>query len=192
MVLTLLSLGGCSDFVVLHPTPTVNVPIQSLPPIGFNHRYGNNPIAAADGFDFERSLFSQQVFWEVGVRTDPEIAGFVDRSDPRAVAAARAKITSLIVALATERIHTILGMLAFPQDSAQEQYCIAVLQHFRVVGYTNLTKASVIIFFTEQDDHADLNWSATGGYTFKVNDNDLHGNRIRSAAPPQTPLPAPS
>lgn len=185
-----MSLSSCSDFVILHPTATPNVPVQSLPPIGFNHRYGNNPLAAADGFDFERSLFSAKEFWEVGLRTDPQLAGFVDRADPRAVAAARAKVTTLTIALATERLNTIQGMLAYPQDSGQEQYCIDIVNHFRALGYSGLTKVTMFVFFTEADQHASLNWTSAAGYTFKVYDNDLQGNAFRPG-PSATPLPTP-
>lgn len=169
---------------------TPAAPAQTLPPIGFNHRYGNSPVTAADGFDLERALFAQQVFWEVGVRGDPQLAGFVDRSDPHAVAAARAKTTALAISLATERLHTIQGMLAFSSDAQQQQYCVAVLDHFRSIGYTGLTKATILVFFTEQDEHAVLDWTAARGYTYTVNDNDLRGNAIRPG-PTVTPLPAP-
>jgi hypothetical protein len=186
----MLLLSGCSDYVIVRPTATPNVAVQSLPPIGFNHRYGNNPLAAADGFALERSLFSAGEFWEVGVRTDPQLAGFVDRSDAHAVAAARAKVTTLTIAVASERLGTIQGMLAFPKDSDQEQYCIEVVDHFRTLGYTGLTKVTMLVFFTEADQHASLNWTSAAGYTFKVYDNDLLGNSFRPGAT-TTPLPAP-
>ncbi len=164
--------------------------MQSLPPIGFNHRYGNSPLAAADGFQVERSLFSIKEFWEVGVRTEPQLAGFVDRSSPTAVAAARAKVTALTVALATERLNTIQGMLAYAKDADQEQYCIAVVNRFRALGYTKLTKVLMFVYFTETDEHASLDWTPAGGYTFKVYDNNLVGNAFRPG-PTSTPLPAP-
>lgn len=186
-----LTLCGCADFVILHPTPTPNIPVESLPPIGFNHRYGNSPITAADGFDYERSLFAAQAFWEVGVRGDPQLAGFVDRTDPHAVIEARAKTTALTVSVATERLSTIQGMLAFATDAGQQEYCVEIVNHFRSIGYSNITKATVLVFFTEQDEHAVLAWTPAKGYTFTVNDNDLRGNSIRPG-PAITPLPQPS
>ena len=183
-------LSGCADYVIVHPTATPDVPIQSLPPIGYNHRYGNNPVAAADGLAAERALFAQGVYWEVGLRADPQIAGFVDRSDANAVTRARAQTTDLLVSIATERLQTIQGMLAFPGDSLQQAYCEALLQHFRGLGYTNLTKASVLVFFTEQDEHAVMTWTPAGGYKYTVNDGDLKGNSIASTAT-ATPLPSP-
>jgi len=185
-----LLVSGCSDFVIVHPTPVPQVAVQSLPPIGFNHRYGNSPLAAADGFQIERSLFSIKEFWEVGVRTDPQLAGFVDRSSPTAVAAARAKVTDLTVALATERLNTIQGVLAYATDAGQEQYCIAVVNRFRALGYRNLTKVSMYVYFTEADEHASLGWTPVGGYVFKVYDNNLLGNAFRPG-PTSTPLPHP-
>ncbi|MHB8719325.1 MAG: hypothetical protein ACYDAC_10615 [Candidatus Dormibacteria bacterium] len=185
-----LLLSGCADYVLVHPTATPDVPVQSLPPLGYNHRYGNNPVAAADGLATERALFAQGVFWEVGVRADPQIAGFVDRSDAAAVARARAQTTSLLVSIATERLTTIVGMLAMPSDAEQEAYCVALLQHFRDLGYSHLTKASVLVFFTEQDEHAVLTWTSRDGYKYTVNDGDLKGNSIANTAS-ATPLPAP-
>lgn len=175
----------------MQPTPTPAPAGPTLPPIGFNHRYGNNPVAAADGFDLERLLYSQQVFWEVGIRADPQLAGFVDRANPGAVAQARAKTTTLVISLATERLQTIKGMLAFASDAAQQQYCVALLDHLRALGYSNVTKVTMLVFFTEQDEHALLEWTPAKGYTFTVNDNDLRGNGILSGAGAATPLPAP-
>jgi hypothetical protein len=193
VTVTLLActLSGCGDFVVVDPTPTPAPAGPTLPPIGFNHRYGNSPVAAADGFDLERLLFSQQVFWEVGVRADPQVVGFVDRANAAAVAQARAKFTTLVISVATERLQTIRGMLAFPTDAAQEQYCIALLGHLRTLGYSNLTKATILVFFTEQDEHAVLDWTPAKGYKYTVNDSDLRGNGITSSGAPATPLPAP-
>jgi hypothetical protein len=186
---TVLALSACSDFVIVAPSAAPSA-AATLPPIGFNHRYGSDPVSAADAFALERSLFSVTEFWEVAVRTEPQLAGFVDRSNPAAVAAARAKVTGLTVSLGTERLNTIQGLLAFPADSGQEQYCIAVVDHFRALGYTGLTKVTLLVFFTEADRHAMLTWSKSAGYTFNVYDNDLLGNAFRPG-PTSTPLPAP-
>lgn len=183
-----LGLTACSDFVIVAPPPPPTAAAPTLPPIGYNHRYGNDPISAADAFDLERSLFSVNEFWEVAVRTEPQLAGFVDRSDPKAVAAARAKVTTLTMSLATERLNTIQGLLANPQHSGQEQYCIDVVDHFRALGYTGLTTVTMFVFFTEADRHATLGWTRAGGYTFTVFDNDLLGNAFRPG-PTATPLP---
>jgi hypothetical protein len=185
-----LLLAGCSDYIILQPTATP-APVQSLPPIGFNHRYGNDPLSAADGFTVERTLFSKSEFWEVGVAIQPDLVGYVDRTNPAAVARARAKITQINLAIATERINTIKGMIAFPDHSGQEQYCIEVVDLFRALGYTALTKVTMIVFFTESDQHAQLTWSPKAGYTFRVFDNDLRGTSINAGSAALTPLPAP-
>jgi hypothetical protein len=190
LALPALTLTACTDFVIVAPTATPNAAAATLPPIGFNHRYGNDPISAADAFALERSLFSINEFWEVAVRSDPQMAGFVDRSDAKAVASARAKVTKLTVAVATERLNTIQGLLAYPQDSGQEQYCISIVDHFRVLGYTGLTTVIMFVYITEADRHATLSWTKAGGYTFQVFDNDLLGNAFRPG-PTATPLPAP-
>ena len=93
-------------------------------------------------------------------------------------------------AIATERINAIEGMLAYPTDSGQKQYCIAIVDHFRALGYTALTKVTMIVFFTESDQHAQLTWSPHAGYTFKVFDNDLRGSE-HSMWAGTDPLPAP-
>ncbi len=127
----------------------------------------------------------------MAVGTDPQLAGFVDRSNPAAVAAARARVTTMRISLATERLNTIQGMLAYPQDSGQEQYCIAVLDHFRAPRLHRPDQGhACYVFFTEADLHATLSWTRAGGYSFKVFDNDLRGNSFRPG-PTSTPLPSP-
>ena len=55
------ALSACDDFSLVAVTTTPNLAaLPSLPPIGFNHRYGNNPVASADGFQLERLLFSHR------------------------------------------------------------------------------------------------------------------------------------
>ena len=93
------------------------------------------------------------------------------------MAAARAKATTLTVALATERIKTIQGLIQL--NSGQEQYCIDIVAVFRALGYTGLTKVTMLVFFTEAK-HASLNWTSAAGYTFKVYDSDLIGNPFQA------------
>lgn len=190
VALPVLMLSACSDFVIVTPTATPNTATQTLPPIGFNHRYGNDPISAADAYALERSLYSISQFWEVAVRTEPPRAGFVDRSDPAAVAAARAKVTTLTISVATERLNTIQGLLAFGPDSGQERYCVSVVDHFRALGYTGLTAATMVVYFTEADRHASLTWTRSAGYTYKVFDGNLAASSFKPG-PAVTPLPLP-
>src|SRR5258708_29286298 len=94
-LLLLPLLAGCSEVVVERPTPPPTA-APSLPPIGFNHRYGNNPVAAADGFALERRLFARKDYWEAALSTTPLEKGYIDRADQAAVTQARAAMTELI------------------------------------------------------------------------------------------------
>ncbi len=175
---------------IVTTTPIPSAATLALPPLGFNHRYGNNPLAAKDGFTLERALFAQQVYWEVALRTDPMQAGFVDLADRKAVAAARRAVTSLTVVIATEARFTIRGLLAYGGDQGQEMYCEQLLRRLRATGYDGITSARVLVFFTEADEHAQLSWSLSAGYSFAVYDGDLSATGF-TPAPGETPLPAP-
>jgi hypothetical protein len=61
--------------VIVESTPVPSAATLALPPIGYNHRYGNNPVSAKDGFALERALFASRIFWEVAVKADPDSAG---------------------------------------------------------------------------------------------------------------------
>jgi hypothetical protein len=184
-------LASCADVLIVETTPTPTPdPSLSLPPIGFNHRYGSSPLAAKDGLAMERQLFSQQVYWEVAIRTDPVQAGYIKVGDPAVEKAARHAVTHIILVVATELRAVIEGMLAFRTHADQQAYCQALLDHLRHVGYDAFTSAEVLMFFTESDEHAKMSWKASIGYTFVVNDNDLAGTVLRPG-PSQTPLPQP-
>ena len=184
------ALAGCADFTVVAATPVPTAATLALPPIGYNHRYGNNPVAAHDGFAFERLLFTQKAYWEVALQSNPVKAGYVQLGDAKAVSAARHATTDLTLVIATEDIHTITGLLATGTDAAQQQYVVSLVDHVRALGYDDLQTVKVLVFFTESDEHSVLTWTAGGGYTYKVNDGDLRGTQI-TPAPSQTPLPAP-
>jgi len=191
VLLASVLLPACADFTVVVSTPVPSAATLALPPIGFNHRYGNNPVAARDGFAMERALYSQAVYWEVAIHTDPASAGNVDMTKPAVVMRARHAVTSVLLVVATEVRGTITGLLAFGSHEGQERYAESLLNRVRAFGYDSLTKAQVLIFFTESDEHAALSWSTLGGYTLTVYDNDLKGTNLGSTAA-QTPLPAPT
>ena len=186
-----LSLVGCADFTIMAAPPPPTAPPIALPPIGFNHRYGNNPLAAKDGFAMERANFAERVFWEVAIHTDPVQAGYVDLGKAAAVAKARRSVTNILLVIATEDRRTIVGLLAFGSNQGQQMYATTFLDELRALGYTSFTKAQVLIFFTESDEHAQLTWTVKAGYSFKVLDNNLAGTLI-SPSPGQTPLPPPT
>jgi hypothetical protein len=185
-----LALSGCADFTVVAATPVPSAATLSLPPIGYNHRYGNNPVAAHDGYNLERSNYAQQVYWEVAIHTDPVQAGYVQLGNAAQVAKARHAVTSVTLVLATEDRRTITGLLAEGTDQAQELYAETFLNRLRALGYDTFSKAQVLIFFTESDEHGQLTWSQQAGYTYKVFDNDLRSTGI-TPAPGETPLPSP-
>lgn len=185
-------LSACSEAQVTHPTPAATatpIVIATLPPIGFNHRYGNNPVASADGFAMERQLFAAKQYWEVGLRADPATAGYVDESDAQAAAAARAKFTDVFLVVASESLPTLRAMVALG-DAGQQQYCEQLVDRLRGVGYTGIQQATVMVFFGEADRHATLTWSKAAGYSFRILDNNLNGSLV-TPVPSATPFVAP-
>lgn len=190
-MLASLLLAGCSEGQVTH-APAATAPpfvIRSLPPIGFNHRYGNNPVAAADAFAMERSLFAQKQYWEVAMRADPQQAGFAEATDPAATRAARARFTSVLLVVASESAVTLRGLVAL-DNAAQQAYCQHLLDELRDEGYTGLASADVEVFFGESHVHSKLSWTRPTGSVFTVYDNNLNGALLRpipSATPFSTP-----
>jgi hypothetical protein len=186
-------LSACSgEAQVTHSTPQATqtpIVLTTLPPIGFNHRYGNNPVAAADAFAMERKLFAQKQYWEIGLRADPATAGYVDETDTTATSAARAKFTDMLLIVASESLPTLRALLQ-SGDAGQQQYCQQLVEQLRAQGYTGLQKATVTVFFGESDRHAELSWSRSGGYSFKILDNNLNG-ALLTPIPSTTPFVTP-
>jgi len=168
------------------PTPFL---LGSLPPIGFNHRFGNNPVAAADGFALERALFAKKEYWEVGLRATPVTAGYVDETDPVATKAARGRFTSMVMIIASESLPTLRALVA-GGDAGQQAYCVGLVDQLRGEGYTGLTDASVIVFFGESDRHALLSWTPIAGYKYQIFDNNLNGT-LTKPIPTSTPFASP-
>jgi hypothetical protein len=188
-----LLLSGCSEAQVTHRADATATPIQlsSLPPIGFNHRYGNNPVAAADAFALERRLFSQKEYWEVGLRADPTTAGYVDETDPQATGTARARFTELTMIIASESLPTLRALVQ-RGDAGQQQYCAQLVEQLRAQGYSAVEKANLTVYFGEARRHAELTWTRDGGYSFRILDNNLNGallTPIPTATPFATPPP---
>ena len=171
-------------------TPAPSPPAAAtLPPFGYNHRYGNNPVAAADGFRLERQLIARGEYWEVAISTEPAAAGLVDHPDAAAVAAARAGARQATMIIATEIPSTIRALLA-GGHAGQQAYCAGLLDQLRGIGYTGLQSARVEVYFTERDHHAELTWTPAGGTTYTVLDNDLGGDLSRLPGG-TTPFPGP-
>jgi hypothetical protein len=186
-----LLLSGCADYTIVLTTPTPTPNTITLPPIGFNHRYGNSPVAAADGFALERRLFASHAFWEVAIQADPQLAGYIEVTNEKTSQAARHKITHIILVLATELRDTMEGLLVYPSDAAQEMYSVSMLDQVRGFGYDALSAAEVVVYFTESDQHSKLSWTR-GGYSFRVNDNNLLGTGLNPPPRPFSPLPLPT
>ena len=187
-----LLLSACADFTIVVTTPTPTPNTITLPPIGFNHRYGNSPVAAADGFALERRLFATHAFWEVAIQADPREVGYIEHINEKTAKAARHKVHHIILVLATELRDTMEGVLAFPSDAAQQSYSVRMLDLARGFGYDALSSAEVLVFFTESDLHSKLSWTARGGYSFKINDNNLLGSGLNPPPKPYSPLPLPT
>jgi hypothetical protein len=125
----------------------------------------------------------------VSLSTEPASAGQVDHPDAAALAAARAAARQAHLVIATEIRGTIQALLAGGR-AGQEQYCLRLLDQVRAFGYTGLQTATVDVYFSERDRHAELTWSASGPATFTVFDNDLSG--VPSGEPGEaTPFPVP-
>src|SRR3984893_17716912 len=186
-----LALSGCAELTISETTPVPTAATLGLPPIGYNHRFGNSPLAAKDGFAMERSLFADHSFWEIAIQANPIKAGFIDLAKPATVAAARHAIKSVLLVMATEDRATISGLLAYRSHDAQAKYCEALLDRLRAIGYDAFTSAQVNVFFTEADQHAQLTWSTKDGYKFAWYDTDLVHTGL-NPTPTQTPLPVPN
>jgi hypothetical protein len=186
-----LALSGCAELTIVETTPVPTAATLGLPPIGYNHRFGNSPLSAKDGFALERSLFGDRTYWEIAIQANPLKAGFIDLAKPANVTAARHAITSLLLVMATEDRNTISGLLAYRSHDAQATYCEAFLAGLRALGYDAFTSAQVLVFFTESDEHAKLTWSTKAGYKYVVYDYDLAHTGL-TPGPSQTPLPAPN
>ena len=166
------------------PTPSASLPVVSK--VGFNHRYGDSALAAADAFDLQRRLFSAQQYWEVAMSTRPQAAGDIERTDPAKVRSARAAATGMVLVIATENLRTISGLLS-GGDTAQQSYCTQIVEQLRALGYSGLTKVTLFVYFTEQDRHAQLTWTPAAGYAYTVYDNDLRNARF-TLPPSSTPF----
>jgi len=183
--------SGCSEAQVTAPPTATASPFAlfSLPPIGYNHRFGNNPVTAADAFALERALFAKKEYWEVALSAQPYAVGYVDALNPQADAAARPAFTSLTMVIASESLPTLRQMVA-NGDAGQKAYCIQFLDQLRSEGYTGLTDVTLTVYFGESDRHATLTWTRKAGYSYTIYDNNLNGLLTRplpSATPFATP-----
>lgn len=183
-----LLLSGCEQFTIVGTTPVPTAATIGLPPLGYAHHYGNDPLAARDAVRMERQLFAQAVYWEVELDTTPAQVGFVNLSDLPAVAAARLAVTSVQLTIATENRATVTGLLASTGPSGEQRYAQSLLDYLRAAGYRNFSSATVAIFFTESVEHAKLTWTRSGGPVFEVFDHTLN-TPLLAPAPGQTPLP---
>ncbi|HEY2702872.1 MAG TPA: hypothetical protein VGL20_04205 [Candidatus Dormibacteraeota bacterium] len=170
------------------PAPSPSA-AATLPPFGYNHRYGNNPVAAADGFRLERQLIARGEYWEVAVSTEPAAAGLVDHPGPAAVAAARAEARQATMVIATEIPSAIRALLA-GGHAGQQAYCAGLLDQLRGLGYSGLESARIEVYFTERDHHAELTWTPAAT-TYTVLDNDLGGD-LSGLPGGTTPFPGPA
>jgi hypothetical protein len=190
-VLTATLLAGCQEASIVQVTPAPSASaVATLPPFGYNHRYGNNPVAAADGFRLERQLIARGEYWEVAISTEPAAAGLTaDHPAAAAMVTARTAARQATMIIATEIASTIRALLAGGHDG-QQAYCAGLLDQLRGMGYTGLQSARVEVYLTERDHHAELTWTPAAGTTYTVLDNDLGGDLSRLPGG-TTPFPGP-
>jgi hypothetical protein len=184
-----LVVAGCQAATVVRVTPSPSASATATPSAGYDHRYGNGPVAAADGFRLQRQLIARGEYWEVSVSTDPASAQAVDTPDAAALAAARAAARRATLTIATEVVPTIRALVARGR-AGQQAYCAELLDQLRALGYTGLESARVEVYFSESDRHAELSWTPSGATTYTVFDNDLGGDLDRLPGG-TTPFPAP-
>jgi hypothetical protein len=185
LLIVSLALGACGDFKITKIQKLDSSSPLRLPPVGFNHVYGVNPLASEDAMSLERQFFAHGAYWEVYLLTEPAQAGFVKLGNFPAVRAARRDASSLIVALATEDPFTINGLLAYPGHPGPEAYAQELLQSLRALGYDTLSSGQVRIYFSEAYEYALLAWNKASGYTYTV--------YLKGVSPAKgaSPLPAP-
>ena len=111
----------------------------------------------------------------MSISTEPVRAGQVDNPDAAALAAARAAARQAHLVIATEIASTIKALLAGGR-AGQQAYCVGLIDQVRALGYSGLQTATVEVYFSERDRHAELTWSASGATTSTVFDNDLGGH----------------
>jgi hypothetical protein len=184
--------SGCQGATVTTVTPAPSASAAApAPPADFNHRYGNNAVAAADAFELQRKLAGRSEYWEVAISTEPAAAGQLAHPGATSLAAARAAARRATLTIATEVPATIRTLLAGGR-AGQQAYCTGLLDQLRGVGYTGLTSAAVEVYFTERDHHAELVWSPSGAATYTVFDNDLGGdpNQLPGGSTPFATPPA--
>jgi hypothetical protein len=179
-------LSACSEVGVQTPTPPPSA-VPSLPPIGFDHRYGNNPVLAADANSIDRDLFAKNEYWEFAMAGQPVAAGYVDRSNAALVTAARAQTTSVTVVIASEVLATLRSFVANGHPG-QQAYLEGLVDQVRRLGYTGLTQVTMYVYFGELDKHAQLTWTPSVGYSFSVLDGNME-NSLASPPPGGTPFP---
>jgi len=180
-------LAACGEMSVITTYKSYS-PAGGLPPIGFNHQFGLNPVTSRDAFELERWFFSKDVFWEVYFWTSPQKIGFVPLGDTSAVVATRHAVTSVDLTIASEDPHTLSGLLVYPGNPGPETYAEQLLQVIRALGYDKFSSARVHIYFSELYQYAILNWSRSAGYSFDVL---LKESPVAGAAPLPKPTAPP-
>ena len=155
-------LTGCEQVAIIRSAPVAALNI------GFEHKFGNNPLAAADAGSLQQALAIRGQVWGIKLDTKPEAAGAIQVSDPKAVRDGRARMTSLTMTLRADAQATIDGFSSRGPQTEQ-LYIEALIRAIANAGYTHLTAIDVVVFF-HSTKHALLTWRPAGGFHYKVLD----------------------
>lgn len=155
-----LSLAGCSQVAVIKTAAAAAS--------GFDTKYGNNPLAAADGASLESALRSRGQVWSIRVSTEPAAAGNVKVSDLNALVAARGKVRQFAMTLTATAQSTLQGFSARgPQG--EQAYLQSLMQAIANAGYARITSVRVDVWF-QSSHHAVLTWTSAAGFKYSVLD----------------------
>jgi hypothetical protein len=154
------TLAGCSEVAVIKTAAPAAA--------GFDARYGNDPLAAADGASLESALRSRGQVWSIRISTEPSAAGYVKVSDLNALVAARGKVRSFAMTLTATAQSTLQGFSARgPQG--EQAYLESLMQAIANAGYARITSVRIDVWF-QASHHAVLTWTSAAGFKYSVLD----------------------
>ena len=160
LLLPALALSGCSAVAVIKTA----APATS----GFDTRYGNNPMAAADAAALQSALAANGQLWSIRLDTQPAAAGNVKVTDQNVLIAARGKVSSFTVTLTATAQSTIDGVSS--RGAAGEQdYLQRLVQAIARAGYVKVTSVRVDLYF-RSSHHGVLTWKSGVGFAYTVLD----------------------
>ncbi|MEA2647517.1 MAG: hypothetical protein QOE92_2600 [Chloroflexota bacterium] len=162
-----LLLGGCSLGQSLgaesgSSTPSTGArPQASGSPVAlpnYNSRFGSNRTAAQAAVRVGRSLYAQQMYWEVYVKTDPAaLAHDYDPTAPDTFTSGAQEVRSLQVILATES-GTSIQLYAKAGVEQEKKVLAAVGAQLQEI-FPNARTMTLQVYFGESNLHANATYA---------------------------------